>query len=146
MPSNVTVVKIDEDELRRLTLGRGEPVWVLLERLGAKVERQTKVLLSMPGTGRVYVRGRGRGHGRRGGVMHRASAPGQPPAVDTGRLRASITHQVGGPVYNSQVGIALYVRVGTGVAYARYLEFGTSRMAARPFLVRGIALAGVSIP
>jgi len=74
-----------------------------------------------PGTGRVY---------KRGSIIHRASAPGFPPAVDTGRLRASIRPEVkrmGGEI----VGI-----VGSNVAYAPHLEFGTSRMAARPFLKR----------
>src|SRR5690606_34035352 len=61
--------------------------------------------LSRPGTGRVY---------RRRGVVHRASAPGEPPAVDTGALRASSGLDT--------VGAA--VRVGVGESYAEPLEFG----------------------
>jgi len=58
------------------------------------------------------------------------SAPGQPPAVDTGRLRASITHRIEGGGYEERtIGY-----VGTNVEYAPYLEFGTSKMAARPWL------------
>ena len=45
--------------------------------------------------------------------------------VDTGRLRNSITHQQ----YNEDTEI-----IGTNVEYAPYQEFGTSRMAAQPFL------------
>lgn len=45
--------------------------------------------------------------------------------VDTGRLRASITTQRLGP---------LTYGVGTGVEYAPYVEFGTRKMAAQPFL------------
>ncbi len=72
-----------------------------------------------PGTGAYYSRGR---------KLHRASVPGRPPAVDIGLLRASITHEV-----TREAG-EIIGRVGTHVEYAPYLEFGTSRMAARPFL------------
>ncbi len=60
------------------------------------------------------------------GESHTPSAPGQPPNTDTGRLVASIFAEIesGG----------LGARVGTDVRYGRYLEFGTSRMAARPWL------------
>jgi len=56
------------------------------------------------------------------------SAPGEPPAVVTGTLRASITHRV-----EDEDGEAVGY-VGTNVHYAQPLEFGTSKMAARPFL------------
>lgn len=48
--------------------------------------------------------------------------------VDTGRLRSSITHQVG------QDGKGVVGVVGTDVDYAPYVEMGTSRMGAQPFL------------
>lgn len=44
--------------------------------------------------------------------------------VDTGRLRASITHEA-----TNEEGI-----VGTNVEYGKYQELGTSRMAGHPFL------------
>lgn len=47
-------------------------------------------------------------------------------AVDTGRLRNSITHEV------AEDGLSAVV--GTNVEYAPYVEFGTRRMRARPFL------------
>lgn len=90
-----------------------------LEALGRAVavkaqELRTEIVeqLSQPGRGQTYGR-------------HTASAPGDPPAVDTGRLRQSI--------------VALKVeryrwRVGTNVDYALALEFGTRHIAARPFL------------
>lgn len=46
--------------------------------------------------------------------------------VDTGRLRASIAHEI-------QEG-GLSALVGTNVEYAPHQEFGTQRMAAQPFL------------
>ena len=48
--------------------------------------------------------------------------------VDTGRLRASITHLVDDRS----------VTIGTDVEYAKYQEAGTSRMKAQPFLRPGI--------
>lgn len=74
---------------------------------------------SMQGTksGRTYRRGRNR--------LHRASAPGQAPAIDTGMLvNAHAVRQVGPMRY----------RIEVSTEYALPLEFGTGRMAARPFL------------
>lgn len=56
------------------------------------------------------------------------SAPGQGPGVVTGRLRASITYRPGVDA------LSPFVDIGTSVYYAPFLEFGTKRMAARPFL------------
>lgn len=55
---------------------------------------------------------------------HQASAPGQPPMSDTGRLASSMQFEID----------ELTGYVFTPVEYGPYLEFGTSRMAARPFL------------
>ena len=46
--------------------------------------------------------------------------------VRTGRLRASITHEVNEA--------ELLARIGSDVSYAIYQELGTSKMAAHPFL------------
>lgn len=56
------------------------------------------------------------------------SEPGQGPGVITGRLHGSITWRLGFDF------ISPYVDVGSSVFYAPFLEYGTSRMAARPFL------------
>lgn len=55
---------------------------------------------------------------------HTASAPGQAPMSDTGRLANSITFDRVGD---------LTATVGSNLNYAPWLEYGTSRMAARPF-------------
>ena len=56
------------------------------------------------------------------------SPPGHGPGVRTGRLRASITWRPGLDA------VSPYVDVGSAVLYAPFVELGTSRMAARPFL------------
>ncbi|HEY0891267.1 MAG TPA: HK97-gp10 family putative phage morphogenesis protein [Nocardioides sp.] len=53
--------------------------------------------------------------------------------VDTGRLRASITHKV----ERDDQGVS--VRIGTGVTYAPWVELGTSRTPAQPFLRPALA-------
>jgi HK97 gp10 family phage protein len=55
--------------------------------------------------------------------------------VDTGRLRASITHELG------RDGQGMFALVGTNIDYAIYQEFGTRYMAAQPFL-RPAIMAG----
>lgn len=66
------------------------------------------------------------------------SPPGQGPGVRTGLLRASITWRPGLDA------ISPYVDVGSAVEYAAYVELGTSRMAARPFLRPSLDAARVS--
>jgi len=57
-------------------------------------------------------------------ATHTASAEGDPPAKDTGRLIGSI--------YRGTMG-NLTAIVGTKLEYAEHLEYGTISMAARPF-------------
>lgn len=111
-----------------------------LEETALKVEAAQKLLLSMHGTGRVYTTRFYRdkqGRLRRGSPRppHQASAPGEPPATDTGRLRATVSHVVA----TDEKG--LYTEVGSGanpaipgVDYAVYLEVGTRDIAPRPWL------------
>jgi HK97 gp10 family phage protein len=102
------------DPLRRLAdrVARDEQA-VLAPAL--VLEREIKQELSKRGSGRTYKRGK---------KVHQASAPGEPPAVDSGRLRSSVGHE------QTDEG----VRVGTAVTYAIPLEYGSSRMKPRPFI------------
>jgi hypothetical protein len=93
-----------------------------LKRRGLRVQRAVKRSLHQAGTGRVY------GH-------HTASAPGQPPATDTGRLAASIVEELGRDEHG------LVERIGTDVDYALPLELGTRNMEPRPFLRPGLQAA-----
>jgi HK97 gp10 family phage protein len=61
-------------------------------------------------------------------TFYTASSPGQPPAVATGQLRQSISTAVVGE------GKDVVGMVGTDQDYGPMLEYGTSKMAARPWL------------
>ena len=96
-----------------------------------------------------------------GGPLPRpASAPGAGPVVQTGNLRRSIHtvafakgKRIGSstgdlpPELSSTAGIG--VVVGTNTGYGTFVELGTSRMAARPYLAPGaqeaLAQAGALI-
>lgn len=72
-----------------------------------------RLIQSGPKTGRVYGR-------------HQASAPGEAPASDTGRLVNSIT--------TAFDDVKLTGTVAANTDYAEYLEYGTATMEPRPFL------------
>jgi hypothetical protein len=57
------------------------------------------------------------------------SAAGDPPGVDTGKLRNSI---------RAEKEAALRWAISTDTEYAAHLEFGTSRMAPRPYMAPGL--------
>ncbi|MBT2133950.1 HK97 gp10 family phage protein [Croceibacterium sp. LX-88] len=64
-------------------------------------------------------------NGAVGGKNHIPSPPGEPPNADTGHLASSIrVDQID----------ELSARVVAGARYAAALEFGTSKMAERPFM------------
>jgi hypothetical protein len=78
-----------------------------------------RLMRSSPASGRVYLRG---------GRAHRASAPGEPPAVDTGTLVRNVEAIVGrqGGGWVGETGVLAEAE------YAMALEYGTARMAPRP--------------
>ena len=82
-----------------------------------------------PATGRTYQK-------YQPSRVHKASAPGEYPMTDTGRLVASIKIEQEGP---------LVAYVGTAVDYGAHLEFGTSQMAARPWLMPSFEKATVDM-
>lgn len=73
-------------------------------------------------SGRVYRRGKG-------GRTHRASAPGQPPAIDTGNLVGHVEFDVG-PGFGE---------LGATVMTGLWMEQGTSRVRPRPWLLPAIS-------
>ena len=90
-----------------------------IERTAKKMMQQTPTMT--PGT--RLASGRLAGV-KRGAGRHMPSLPGEAPAIDMAQLVRSVTHTV-----EDEVGY-----VGTKVVYGKFLEFGTSRMLARPWL------------
>lgn len=60
-------------------------------------------------------------------LIVQGAAKGLSP-VDTGNLRSSISHEVNPD----------HAKIGTNVEYAPYLEYGTVKMAAQPYLRPGL--------
>lgn len=109
-----------------LTAGLGQ---ALLEGAEAVRDEAVRSITSEPKSGRLSATAGG-------AARHRASAPGQPPAAQTGRLAASIEARRG-PGLSATVG----VHDRAVAEYAEHLEFGTRRMAARPWLVPALERA-----
>lgn len=105
--------RFDEAGFQDLLTSPDEPVARDLLLRGIRVETAAKI----NATGREY------GDGSRG------------PRVQTGRLRTSITHELG------RDPAGLFIDVGTNVVYGRYLELGTDRMRPYPFLVPALPAA-----
>lgn len=100
--------------------------------VAAPVVLELKEKLSHPGTGRIYTtwfytdkRGVVHPWGHR--PPHQASAPFEPPAPDTGALRASVDFH--GTRERTGAEITLF----STLDYAVYTEYGTSKMAPRPW-------------
>lgn len=114
----------------RLAITRGLEAYMVI------VGRSLRAQLSKKGSGRVYRIGAGRKRGKtlRARGYHRASAPGEPPAADTGLLRRS--WQVGDGAVVRKYGREerLGIILGSPLKYAR-IEKRFGRVAARPYIM-----------
>lgn len=92
-----------------------------LDKVGEIVTKEaTKGIMSPPKTGNTYIyRGR----------VHRASASGQYPAHQTGKLVRGINKNR----------ITRKLIIGSKAPYSTFLEKGTKKMRKRPFLIRAIS-------
>tara|TARA_R110000764_G_scaffold14946_1_gene42690 strand:- start:275 stop:706 length:432 start_codon:yes stop_codon:yes gene_type:complete len=86
------------------------------------VENTAQESIKKKGTGKTYQKYNPR-------VTHTASASGQPPATDTGFLGQNITMKVSVESNGSVVG-----QIISAAPYSKALEFGTTKMDARPFM------------
>ncbi len=123
-------IKISEDLKELYKKGTKEIKWAMdrvLWKLG--VEGQERMQRSMVNTGKGLTFYR-----RPNGAIHWASAPGHPPAVDSGRLLNSIIFDAGSG--RIELGSAESGQGGMIVNYAIWLEDGTENMAARPFVAK----------
>ena len=109
-------VAFEVGKINRQVVGRAKRGAVLLRNSAAQV-------LGQDGTGRVYGR-------------HRASAPGQPPAPDTGNLRRNWREESFVQSNGLGRGLDVKLRIRSDVPYAKYLEFGTHKMSPRPYVER----------
>jgi len=110
-------VKIDNAALKAEIAAGVRPI---IKEIAFGIEAAMKQSMTLPKHGREY---------KRRGRTHIASAPGEAPAVDTGFLINSIQ-----TVIKSDTEAVITV----GAEYAEGLEFGTSKVAARPFIVPAI--------
>lgn len=104
------------DALSRLT---GKAVLPVMWDLAVIGERELKLILSTPGQGLEYSRGKNR--------THVASQAGDPPAPDIRTLRSAVSGGV------RRTGSAVSAVVVANTSYATWLDLGTEKIAARPF-------------
>lgn len=101
--------------------------------VGEALKTALIVAVSHPGSGRVYTTNfftdaGGKVHPIGSRSPHQASAPGQTPAPDTMKLMNSIDYST------TKLPNGTEVAAGTSSEVGGYLETGTSKMAARPWL------------
>lgn len=93
----------------------------VVEGIGIVERRAVSLILDTTKSGRVY---------RRRGVEHQASAPGEPPASDTGTLVNARRIDL--------IPERLAARLVFWAKYAIYLQFGTAKMGPRPWADRAL--------
>lgn len=106
-------VTIDAGVVRQM----GQEAGAFIRKVAFGLVTEMRLSFSKPKSGRLYRRGRT--------TVHQASAPGEPPAVDTGFLTNSIQVATPGP---------LTAEIQIPAEYAAYLELGTRRIAPRPYV------------
>ena len=117
------------NELRKSAMQRMEgPKGGRLYRKGA-IRKSYKVggsgFKKWKGSGAKFTLAGGRASTVVGYKTHRASAPGEAPAIDTGNLRGSISVAMTSPTS---------AMVSVGSEHGIYLEYGTRKMAKRPYI------------
>jgi len=102
-----------------------------------KLQREMRLTLNKKGTGVGY-----RGGKKGKGYFRKRSAPGQPPAQDTSHLinsvQTSVFRNETGRDFVSVFMTGLVAGVNKDARIPRWLEYGTSRMKARPFIAPSI--------
>jgi HK97 gp10 family phage protein len=109
-------ITVDVSGLQRIIQQEPKRVDAWLRSVATEMVSDIKLSFNSGPKGREYKRRK---------KYHVASAPGHPPNVDTGTLRASIKSTPAGH---------LKYHISDGVHYGTFLEHGTARMAARPFM------------
>lgn len=119
-------IMVKYDKLPILAAKLPEVVDTIVRETASDIEAEAKAQMSGPKHGRMYsARKAGAGARKAGAGAHQASAPGEAPAVDTGKLKNSIRARF--PKRCRAV-------VNVAAEYGAALEFGTRKIAARPFM------------
>ena len=114
-----------------------------LKIIMAEFQSNLRERLSQVGTGAGYF-----GGAKKLGFFRTRSAPSEPPAVDTGTLRQSVQvkpQYVAGTGMTSIVLAGLVAGVNKDARIPRWLEYGTSRMKARPFIAPSLEVIRPSV-
>lgn len=105
----------------------------LAGHLQVKLNKSARV--GTPGSEAARKRAAKKAGRRAARYLWQPSAPGSPPHKRTGTLQKSVSFETSW----MNLGEAVFlVRVGSNVPYARFLEYGTRKMAARPWLRPGL--------
>lgn len=107
--------KVVFDHIPQITAAMRPRASLAVQKTLLDIERMAKESMQGPKSGRLY---------ERADKPHQASAPGEAPAIDLGLLVGSIQTRMEGDISGM---------VFTNIDYAQSLEFGSIRMAARPF-------------
>ena len=110
----MTEIRIVYNNIPRITREMESEVSRVVRTAALRVEQESKASMSGPKHGRIYSRG---------GRLHQASAPGEPPAVDTGKLKNAIITEMETP---------LRAHVIANTPYARILEMRRRRKFFKP--------------
>ena len=111
--SQTIAVRIVFNHIPRVTQATVQRAKAAVAKASKNVETTAKVSMTGPKGGLMYG-------------SHQASAPGEPPASDSGNLANSI-----GVTFEDE---GLTGLIGPSAEYGIFLEFGTTKMAARPFM------------
>lgn len=111
-------VRVVVNRLPAIQTALGQQVQAEVTNTALRIKTRAATAMHEPKHGKAYQR-------FNMGKPHQASAAGEAPAVDTGALVQSL---------NVESAAGYRAMVYTNMEYAPMLEFGTSRMAARPFL------------
>ena len=115
----VTGLKKAQDALKNLEKDLEQPFREIILGSAQLIRGEAiKSIQTGPKSGRIYEKYNPR-------RTHKSSAPGQAPASDTGNLVSQIRVRQKNPDE---------VVVESNALYSAFLEFGTSKMLARPFL------------
>ena len=115
----VTGLKKAQDAIKKLEKDLEQPFREIILGSAQLIRGEAiKSIQTGPKSGRIYEKYNPR-------RTHKSSAPGQAPASDTGNLVSQIRVRQKNPDE---------VVVESNALYSAFLEFGTSKMLARPFL------------